>query len=172
MLAMGRVQIVADKFKIPRYVLFASPAPALATMLHMPELTRQGLLPIDPANKEELVYDIPGVPPTRLADLPSPMQDANSFIYPFYAKNCENLHEAKGVLLNSYYELEPSYVDILRQTVYGNEHGQVRRPLISYKVTSKIETSFLSKWIAFGHAAVIWENFHLPNGYSELNYTH
>lgn len=141
---LGWTQIVADKFQIPRYVLFASPAPALATMLHMPELTRQGLLPIDPANKEEFVYDIPGVPPTRLADLPSPMQDANSFIYPFYAKNCDDLHEAKGVLLNSYYELEPSYVDTLRRTVYGNDHGQAGHSLSILPVGPLLPKAFFS----------------------------
>jgi hypothetical protein len=119
------VQVVANKFKIPRYVLFASPATGLATMLHMPELVRQGRLPIDPSKKEELVYDIPGVPPTRLADLPSPMQDANEYAYSFYAKNCEDMHEATGVLINSFYELEASYIDVLRKTVYGNVHGQV-----------------------------------------------
>ncbi|KAG0626991.1 hypothetical protein M758_2G166300 [Ceratodon purpureus] len=118
------VQVVANKFKIPRYVLFASPAGALATMLHMPELIKQGRLPIDPSKKEELVYDIPGVPPTRLADLPSPMQDANAYEYPFYAQNCVEMHEATGVLMNTFYELEPSYVDTLRQTVYGNVNGK------------------------------------------------
>ncbi len=120
------MQVVANKFNIPRYVLFASPAHALATMLHMPELARQARLPIDPAKKEELVCDIPGVPPTRMADLPSAMQDANSFVYDFFFKECEDLLKAKGVLINSYYELEPSCIDVLRRTVYGNAHGQVR----------------------------------------------
>lgn len=129
-------QVVANKFMIPRYTLFASPATALAAMLHMPELIRQGRLPIDRSKQEELVHDIPGVPPTRLADLPSPMQDANAYVYNFYVKNAEDIQEAKGVLINTFYELEASYIDVLRKTVYGNVHGQVRSMLRNYNLPS------------------------------------
>ena len=88
-------------------------------MLHRPELIKQGRLPIEHSKREELVCDIPGVPPTRLVDLPSPLQDPRHF-YSFYARNCEQMHEATGVLVNTFYELEPSYIDKLRKTLYSN----------------------------------------------------
>ncbi|KAG0606959.1 hypothetical protein M758_9G182500 [Ceratodon purpureus] len=116
---LGCFQAVANKFNIPRYVLFTSPAGGLATMLHMPELIKQGRLPIDHTKREELVRDIPGVPPTRLADLPEPMQDPHKPFYTFYARNCEQMHEATGVLIITYYELEPTYIDTLRETTYN-----------------------------------------------------
>lgn len=93
-------------------------------MLHRPELVNQNRLPIDRSKREELVCDIPGVPPTRLADLPSPLQDPDDYLYEFYASNCEQMHEATGVLVNTFYELEPSCIEALRQTRYGNVNGE------------------------------------------------
>lgn len=112
---LGWTQEVANTFNIPKYVLFASPASGLAFMLHTSELVKQGKLPIDRSKEEDLVYDIPGVPPTRLADFPSPIQDPEDDSYLFYLRNCEQLLEAAGVLINTYYELEPTYIEALRK---------------------------------------------------------
>ncbi len=121
------LQLVANKFNIPRWVLFASPCTALATFLHIPELVVQGHLPhIEPSKDNFLVHDIPGVPPTRIIDLPSPIMDHTHYEYDFYLRNAAQMHEATGVLINTFYELEPDYIDVLRKTVYGvDENGQV-----------------------------------------------
>lgn len=47
------------------------------------------------------------------------MQDPHNFFYSFYARNCELMHEATGVLINTYYELEPIYIDTLPETTYN-----------------------------------------------------
>jgi hydroquinone glucosyltransferase len=101
----------------------------------MPELVIQGHLPhIDPSKDNFLVRDIPGVPPTRIIDLPSPIMDHTHYEYDFYLRNSAQMHEATGVLINTFYELEPHYIDVLRKTVYGvDENGQaseVREPLL------------------------------------------
>lgn len=118
------MQVVADKFNIPRYVLFSSPASALPTMLHVPELIRQGRLPIDRSKWLELVHDIPGVPPTRIVDLPSPLQIHTRFLYSLFVQNAYDMHDAAGVLINTYYELEAPCIDTVRQTVYGDISGK------------------------------------------------
>jgi hydroquinone glucosyltransferase len=99
----------------------------LATFLHIPELVIQGHLPhIEPSKDNFLVHDIPGVPPTRIIDLPSPIMDHTHYEYDFYLRNAAQMHEATGVLINTFYELEPDYIDVLRKTVYGvDENGQV-----------------------------------------------
>jgi hydroquinone glucosyltransferase len=111
-------QVVANKFNIPKYVLYASPASALSCYLHAPELVRQGVLPTNPSRGEELIYDIPGVPPTRAADMPSPVQDSSDYVYDFFVRNAKQMQEAAGVLVNTYYELEPNCIDVLRKTTF------------------------------------------------------
>ncbi|CAM6016420.1 unnamed protein product, partial [Sphagnum balticum] len=114
---LGWTQLVANKFNIPRWVLFASPCTALATFLHIPELVIQGHLPhIEPSKDNFLVHGIPGVPPTRIIDLPSPIMDHTHYEYDFYLRNAAQMHEATGVLINTFYELEPDYIDVLRKT--------------------------------------------------------
>ncbi|CAK9213508.1 unnamed protein product [Sphagnum troendelagicum] len=114
---LGWTQLVANKFNIPRWVLYASSCRNLATFLHMPELVIQGHLPhIDPSKDNFLVRDIPGVPPTRIIDLPSPIMDHTHYEYDFYLRNSAQMHEATGVLINTFYELEPHYIDVLRKT--------------------------------------------------------
>ncbi|CAN5963980.1 unnamed protein product, partial [Sphagnum jensenii] len=114
---LGWTQLVANKFNIPRWVLFASPCTALAAFLHIPELVIQGHLPhIEPSKDNFLVHDIPGVPPTRIIDLPSPIMDHTHYEYDFYLRNAAQMHEATGVLINTFYELEPHYIDVLRKT--------------------------------------------------------
>lgn len=49
------------------------------------------------------------------------MHDPDKFFYSFYARNCEQMHEATGVLVNAYYELELTYIDTLREATYGEE---------------------------------------------------
>lgn len=128
------MQVVADKFNIPRYVLFSSPASALPTMLHVPELIRQGRLPIDRSKWLELVHDIPGVPPTRIVDLPSPLQIHTRFLYSLFVQNAYDMHDAAGVLINTYYELEAPCIDTVRQTVYGDISGKVSLKLPDYLI--------------------------------------
>ena len=111
-------QVIANKFNIPNYVFYASPASALSCFLHAPELVRQGVLPTNPSRGEEMIYDIPGVPPTRAADLPSPIQDSSAYVYDFWIRNAKEMQEAAGVLVNTYYELEPNCIDVLRKTTF------------------------------------------------------
>lgn len=65
-----------------------------------------------------MIYGIPGVPPTRAADMPSPVQESSSYVYDFYVRNARQMQEAAGVLVNTYYELEPNCIDVLRKTTF------------------------------------------------------
>lgn len=85
-------------------------------MLHIPELIKQGRIPIDRAKSEEQVCDIPGVPATRLIDLPSPLQDADTYDYEFFVRNCVQMHKSAGVLVNTYFQLEANCILALRSS--------------------------------------------------------
>ncbi len=123
-------QMVADKFKIPWWVWFPSPATSLlCTFLHMPGRVKQGRLPRAADDDDELVTVVPGIPTTRIADLPSSVQDPTFYDYEPYLKSSVVTLKAAGVLINTFYDPESRNIDVLQTTLYGgsDRNGQVMR---------------------------------------------
>ncbi|KAG0576275.1 hypothetical protein KC19_5G068000 [Ceratodon purpureus] len=132
---LGWTQNVADKFGIPRYVICTSRAGFLAAFLHMPTLAGQGIVPVQPPEASELV-DIPGLPPTRRGDLSPAVQASSLFCKYFFAQYvhrcCQPALEAAGYFINSFYELEPSCIDLLRSFPYEHENSKGSSPVRSF----------------------------------------
>ncbi|KAG0615797.1 hypothetical protein M758_5G067700 [Ceratodon purpureus] len=132
---LGWTQNVADKFGIPRYVICTSRAGFLAAFLHMPTLAAQGIVPVQPPDASELV-DIPGLPPTRRGDLSPAVQASSLFCKYFFAQYvhrcCQPALEAAGYFMNSFYELEPSCIDLLRSFPYEHENSKGSSPVRSF----------------------------------------
>eukprot|EP00249_Psilotum_nudum_P006185 c19517_g1_i1 orf=206-1630(+) len=108
---------VAAKFGIPRVLFFSASAHACALSRFAPLLVSKGLLPFkgngcdyDPA----FVIDcIPGVPPLHPIDFPFSVRFRPDFAIEQY----EHIHEAEGILFNTFYEMESKVIDALQKDV-------------------------------------------------------
>lgn len=89
-------------------------------MLYMPELSVQGLIPVEPSQVSELVH-IPGVSPTRRGDLSSAVQVAFGLgFYTHYLHRCcyPAVESAAGYFVNSFEDLEPSCIATVNSYPY------------------------------------------------------
>jgi hypothetical protein len=95
----------------------------------MPGCVKQGRLPRAADDDDELVTVIPGIPTTRIADLPSSVLDPTFYDYEPYLKSSVVTLKAAGVLINTFYDPEPRNIDVLQTTLYGgsDSNGQVMR---------------------------------------------
>lgn len=93
-------------------------------MAYVPTLQEQGRLPVgtDPFN------DIPGLAPIVATDMPTMMLNYKIIpdVYDFFLRNCARLPEAKGVLINSFEDLEHKCIEGIRDRIYGASSPQVR----------------------------------------------
>lgn len=113
------MQRVADKFNIPRYSFNTSAAIHTATFLYFPTLAAQGRLPVENSKLSELVQ-IPGVEsPLHFGDLSPTVYTSNSWMFEqMVYGNAQSTLESDGVLMNTFYEMEPSCIDILTSYPY------------------------------------------------------
>jgi hypothetical protein len=95
----------------------------------MPGRVKQGRLPRAADDDDELVTVVPGIPTTRIADLPSSVQDPTFYDYEPYLKSSVVTLKAAGVLINTFYDPESRNIDVLQTTLYGgsDRNGQVMR---------------------------------------------
>ncbi|KAH8942513.1 hypothetical protein BDL97_14G104100 [Sphagnum fallax] len=92
----------------------------------MPGRVKQGRLPRAADDDDELVTVVPGIPTTRIADLPSSVQDPTFYDYEPYLKSSVVTLKAAGVLINTFYDPESRNIDVLQTTLYGgsDRNGQ------------------------------------------------
>lgn len=112
------VQDIADKFSLPRFILY-TPSPAtLVLMLSLPDMLLQGRLPcdsaLDEAHKHSL--DLPGLTHTlTLADVPSHLLlPPTAFMFNYFIRHSKRIPNAAAVLVNTFDELQGSAVQAAR----------------------------------------------------------
>ena len=98
--------------------------------LYTPALAAQGILPVQPSEAAELVQ-IPGLPPMRRGNLSQSVQASSPVCQRFFAQYvhrcCQPAVEAAaGYFINSFYDLEPSCIDVLRSFPYEREKSKVK----------------------------------------------
>ncbi|PSR95036.1 UDP-glycosyltransferase [Actinidia chinensis var. chinensis] len=109
---------VGNRRNIPVASLWIMSASVLALFHHFDLVVQNGQFPADVSERgNELVEYIPGIPPTRIADLPTI----------FYGDGLKVLHraleavslvpKAQYLLITSVYELEAHTIDSLRKTI-------------------------------------------------------
>lgn len=125
----GWTQDVADKFKIPKYLLFTSPSSLLALMSYVPTLLKLGRLPVG----FEPFSDIPGVASLKAAEMPSMMLDHKSIpeAYAFFLRHCDRLPDARGVLVNTFEDLEHRTLECIRERIYGETSRLGKRSVLT-----------------------------------------
>lgn len=111
---------MAGKLGLPCYLFYPSPCTALALNFHAPELVK--------SYKGEFKdlpepVKLPGCIPISGPDLVEPLQDRTTEMYHGFLQLCMQLFDMKGILVNTYEELEPGVVKALR------EPDEVRPPV-------------------------------------------
>ncbi|KAL8172569.1 hypothetical protein V2J09_024373 [Rumex salicifolius] len=97
---------LASEQGIPVYYFFTSGAAALAAYLHMPAIHRkaQGRVFKD---SPDLLIEIPGLPAIPATEMPEPLLDSRDPAYAEMLYFCESFLKSKGILVNTFDELEP-----------------------------------------------------------------
>lgn len=100
----------ADKLELPRYVSCPSPATFGLVMHYFSTLMARGLLQgTDP----DPVLEVPGTPLLHLSDLPPMVRRVPEFM----TEGGDTFKDSAGIVINTFYELEPRAVDTLRAEV-------------------------------------------------------
>lgn len=99
---------VAIHFGVPPYVFFSSSAMALSHLFHLPKLDQM-------ASGQFREFQIPGCIPICSKDLPDPLQDRNSDSYKMVLHNAKRFMMAKGIVVNSFKELEGGAIEALQK---------------------------------------------------------
>lgn len=111
-------QEVAEKLGIEKHLLYASNACALSLALQSTNPAfAEGRLPVSKENRDLVLSDIPGCPPTPALDLPSPFLIPGMFDW--LRSRHKKFRTADVILVNSFYELEKTVLDALRNEVLG-----------------------------------------------------
>nr|ASU43998.1 UDP-glycosyltransferase UGT5d [Picea glauca] len=116
---------VAAELGIPTYVFFTSTASLLSFMLSFPKLVSE--IPIS-FKDTEFPIEIPGLPPIAGTDLPPPVQDRSNEAFYWAVQHCSCLWKVRGILINTFEELEPETIKALVEGKISNTTEADRVP--------------------------------------------
>ncbi|XP_021757633.1 hydroquinone glucosyltransferase-like [Chenopodium quinoa] len=102
---------LAREFGALSYIFFLSSALGLCCLYSLPKLDK--IHSCEYRDLSEPVQFVPGLVPVHGADFPDPVQNRKSEIYHFFLSMIECYSEATGILINSFYDLEPVAFDYL-----------------------------------------------------------
>ncbi|VVA89659.1 unnamed protein product [Arabis nemorensis] len=103
---------VAVEFHVSPYVYYTSNANVLSLLLHLPELDET--VSCEYRDLTESVK-LPGCVPITGKDFADPFQDRNDDAYKWLLHHAKRFKEAKGILLNSFIDLEPNAIMALQE---------------------------------------------------------
>ncbi|KAE8771853.1 7-deoxyloganetin glucosyltransferase-like [Hordeum vulgare] len=121
---MSFAQRVAGEMGIPALVFWTTSACGFMGYLHFAELVRRGYVPLKDESDltngylDTVIDWIPGMEGIRLKDIPSFIRttDPDDVMLNFDGGEAQNARGARGLILNTYDELEQDVVDALRRT--------------------------------------------------------
>uniref|UniRef100_A0A0D6QYJ7 Glycosyltransferase n=1 Tax=Araucaria cunninghamii TaxID=56994 RepID=A0A0D6QYJ7_ARACU len=132
---------VTAKLGIPSYLFVSSSASFLNFMFHLPVLDSQ----YDASFKDmDTPLEVPGLGMMDPRDVPSSVLDRSHEVYGCFLTNCCNLRKPRGILINTFQELEESAIETLEKGV-GNPAMYPVGPIISFSAENP-ETSCL-QWL-------------------------
>ncbi|KAJ0971492.1 hypothetical protein J5N97_019451 [Dioscorea zingiberensis] len=106
---------VAKELNIPSYLFFTSGACVLASFVHFPALHFSSNKSFRELGSEPL--KIPGVPPLPASHMPLPMLDREDEAYKGFLYLSERIPDFDGIIINTFYALEPRPLDTLASRV-------------------------------------------------------
>uniref|UniRef100_A0A0C9RSM9 Glycosyltransferase n=1 Tax=Wollemia nobilis TaxID=56998 RepID=A0A0C9RSM9_9CONI len=103
---------VAGELGIPTYIFFTNNATVLSLMFLLPKLASE----IQVSFKDvDFAVEVPGLLPILSRDLPTPLQDRSDDAFYWFVHHSSRFHEAAGILINTFAELEEDVVNALRE---------------------------------------------------------
>ncbi|KAF5744476.1 UDP-glycosyltransferase 87A1-like [Tripterygium wilfordii] len=106
---------VGNRRNIPVASLWPMSATVFSVFHHFELLVKKGHFPVDLSEQgEELVNYIPGIPPTRLVDLPTIFRGRGQQVLNRALESVSSISNAQYLLFASIYELESEVIDALK----------------------------------------------------------
>ncbi|GMH19075.1 hypothetical protein Nepgr_020916 [Nepenthes gracilis] len=105
-------QAAADGLEIPRIVLRTSSFTTSAVLAALPLLRQKGYLPLRESQLEELVHEFP---PLKIKDIPRSGTTDHDPMYQFISTMCKESKASRGIIINSFEELEPSAMSTVQR---------------------------------------------------------
>ena len=106
----------AKEFNSLSYFYFPSSAMVLSLVLHFPKLHEEVSCELKDL-KEPI--KLQGCVPINGIDLPAPTQNRSSEAYEKFLQRAKSFYSVDGILINSFFELESSAIEALKQNGYG-----------------------------------------------------
>lgn len=103
---------VADELGVPAYIFFASTAAMLALNLHLPILHDK--IPVEFGDLESEI-EVPGISPVPLLSMPTSLMNKKSRAYSWFVFHGKGFLKAKGLIVNTFMELEPGPLEALME---------------------------------------------------------
>ncbi|KAK7293348.1 hypothetical protein RJT34_16211 [Clitoria ternatea] len=116
---------IAKEFNLPSYIYFPTSAMTVSLLLHLPTLHMK--VSCDFKELKEAVQ-IPGCIPIQGDDLPCDFQDRHCLAYELILQRCKRFSLANGFLVNSFFEMERSTVEALKE--HNSTHVYPVGPII------------------------------------------
>ncbi|XP_027335907.1 hydroquinone glucosyltransferase-like [Abrus precatorius] len=135
---------VAGELHIPSYIFFPSPAMALSFDLYLPRLDQE--VQCEFRDLPEPVH-IPGCNSIHGKDLMDTIQNRNDDAYKFFLNHCKRFSLAKGIIENSFPELEPQVIKWLLKDEPGRPPIYPVGPLVNEDIAQTEEQCLCLKWL-------------------------
>ncbi|XP_027337373.1 hydroquinone glucosyltransferase-like [Abrus precatorius] len=135
---------VAGELNIPSYLYFSSPGMVLSFAFYLPRLDKEVQCEykdlVEPVN-------IPGCVPIHGKDFAEPLQDRNNDAYNTLLYHCKRFSLAKGIIENSFPELEPQVIKWLLKEEQGRPPVYPVGPLVNEDIAQTEEQCLCLKWL-------------------------
>ncbi|XP_058100222.1 hydroquinone glucosyltransferase-like [Magnolia sinica] len=135
---------VAREFGIPPYIFFPPSAMALSFCLHLPTLDEQYACEYRDIPEP---LKLPGCVPLHGKDFLDPIQDRKHEVYGHVLRKFKRYNEAKGILVNSFVELEPGPIKALKEKEPGIPAVYPVGPLIQTVAIGGGDGSECLRWL-------------------------
>nr|BEE35697.1 phenylethanoid UDP-sugar dependent glycosyltransferase [Sesamum indicum] len=167
----------AEKLNIPEVVFFTTSACGFQAYRYYGELVTRGLFPLKDESQisngylETELDFVPGMKNIRLRDFPSFIRstDPDSIMVHYNILQTANAPRAKGVIINTFDELEKEVLDALRQNF---EHVLTIGPLqlLEHEVENQDVKAIGSSLWREDDACIAWLNERAPNSVLYVNF--
>ncbi|GAB4844576.1 hypothetical protein Ancab_037974 [Ancistrocladus abbreviatus] len=136
---------VADELEVPSYVYFSPSTFCLMLFLHLPELDKK--ITCEYRDWPDPIM-LPGCVPVYGKDLVQPIQDRRDEAYKWILHICQSLRSMpKGILLNSFMELEPGAIQVLQKEEAGRPPFYLIGPVVQSGSDDETDGSGCLDWL-------------------------
>uniref|UniRef100_A0A1J3E2S8 Glycosyltransferase n=1 Tax=Noccaea caerulescens TaxID=107243 RepID=A0A1J3E2S8_NOCCA len=137
---------VAVEFHVSPYIFYPSTANVLSFFLHLPKLDETMSCEFKELTEP---VKLPGCVPFMGKDVLDPAQDRKDDAYKWLLHNTKRYKEAEGILVNSFFELEPNALKALQEPGLDKPPVYPVGPLVNIgkQEANPIEESECLKWL-------------------------